>query len=290
MANYHPFNPHPTRPDYILPAKSCDSQFHVFGSPDKYPVRTGASYEMPNATIDVALKLHRLLGIERGVIVQATTYGADHQVVLDALKQAGPNYRGCANAAVLLERDERYLQKLHDAGIRGARFSRQGLGITMSNKEFDRAMAIVRELGWYVKFQPEPQGMVDQAVLFQNLDIPVVLDHMGRADPSLGKNDPTLILILELLKKGNFWIMLSLTEKISRAGHPWDDVLPLGHALIQAAPDRMIWGSDWPHPISMNPPPDEALLINQLVRYAGDEATLNKILVSNPAQLFGFEQ
>ena len=158
----------------------------------------------------------------------------------------------------------------------------------MTADEFARSMAIIKELGWYVKFQPEPKGMMEQAALFEKLEIPVVLDHMGRSDLNQGKNDPTLRLILELLKKGNFWVMLSLTEKISLSGHPWDDVLPLAHTLIEAAPDRMIWGSDWPHPVSASPPPDEALLVNQLVRYAGDLQTLNKILVSNPAQLFGF--
>jgi 2-pyrone-4,6-dicarboxylate lactonase len=288
MTNYHAFNPNPTRPDLVLPKHSCDSQFHVFGAIDQYPIRPGAAYEMPSATIDVALKLHRLLGIDRGVIVQATTYGADHKVVLDALDIAGPNYKGCANAVVLLERDESYLLKLHEAGVRGARFNRQGLGISMTADEFARSMAIIKELGWYVKFQPEPKGMMEQAALFEKLEIPVVLDHMGRSDLNQGKNDPTLRLILELLKKGNFWVMLSLTEKISLSGHPWDDVLPLAHTLIEAAPDRMIWGSDWPHPVSASPPPDEALLVNQLVRYAGDLQTLNKILVSNPAQLFGF--
>jgi len=289
MSNYQPFYANPTKPAHTLPHKSCDSQFHVFGPPDKYPVRKGAAYEMPSATIDLALKLHRILGIERGVIVQATTYGADHSVVLDALRLAGSGYRGCANAAVLLERDDAYLQELHDAGVRGARFSRQGLGISMSSVEFERAIARVRELGWYVKFQPEPHGMVEQAEQFQDLDIPVVLDHMGRADPTLGDRDPTLQLMLELLKRGNFWVMLSLTEKISRLGFPWDDVVPLAQSLIQAAPDRMVWGSDWPHPVSVHAPPDEALLVNQLHRYvAGDADLLRRVLVTNPSTLFGF--
>ena len=290
MADYLPFHPNPTSPKTLPPAKSCDSQFHVFGPVAKYPVRAGAAYEMPTATIELALQLHKKLGIERGVIVQATTYGADHQVVLDGLKVAGPNYRGCANALVLLERDDAYLEKLDQAGIRGARFTRQGLGISMSAAEFDRAVGKIRELGWYAKFQPEPHGMMDQVAQFENLDIPIVLDHMGRADPTAGDADPTLSMMLRLLEKGNFWVMLSLTEKISRAGHPWSDVLPLAHKLIAAAPDRMIWGSDWPHPVSVKAPPDEALLVEQLYRYAPDQGTLKKILVDNPAQLFGFSK
>jgi predicted TIM-barrel fold metal-dependent hydrolase len=289
MPDYLPFHPHPTAPSRLPPARSCDSQFHVFGPPAQYPVRPGAAYEMPSATIEVALRLHRTLGIERGVIVQATTYGADHQVVLDGLAAAGPGYRGCANAAVLLERDDAYLARLHDAGVRGARFTRQGLGIVMDQAAFDRAVARIRELGWYAKFQPEPDGIMAQVAQFEALDIPVLVDHMGRVDPARGTADPSLRKLVELLKRGNFWVMLSLTEKLSRQGYPWDDVVPVARACIEAAPDRVVWGSDWPHPVSVKQPPDEGRLLDQLYRYAGDEATLRKILVDNPANLFGYD-
>ena len=156
MPQYLPFHPHPTAPAKALPPKACDSQFHVFGPVDRYPVRPGAAYEMPSATIDTALRLHRLLGIERGVIVQATTYGADHQVVLDGLATAGPGYRGCANALVLAERDDAYIARLHDAGVRGARFTRQGLGISMDPATFQRAIDRIRELGWYCLLYTSP--------------------------------------------------------------------------------------------------------------------------------------
>lgn len=289
MPQYHAFQPNPTAPQTRLPARACDSQFHVFGPADRYPVRAGAAYEMPSATVDVALRLHRLLGIERGVIVQATTYGADHQVVLDGLAAAGPQYRGCANAVVLAECDDAYIARLHDSGVRGARFTRQGLGISMQQADFDRAIARIRELGWYAKFQPEPDGMMAQLHQFEHLDIPVLIDHMGRADPAAGEADPTRQALLALLPRGNFWVMLSLTEKLSKTQPPWDDVLPLARALISANPDRVVWGSDWPHPVSAKPTPDEGQLVDQLARYAGDAATLQKILVDNPAALFGFD-
>ncbi len=289
MPEYLPFNPNPRAPQPLPPARSCDSQFHVFGPRERYPVRPGAVYEMPQATIEVALRLHKTLGIERGVIVQATTYGADHQVVLDALEIAGPNYRGCANALVLLERDDAYLARLHDAGIRGARFNRQGLGVAMSNADFERAMARVRELGWYVKFQPEASGVFEQSALFENLDVPVVIDHMGRPDPEQGSADRSLRKVCSLLERGNFWVMLSLAEKVSKTGFPWDDVVPLAQACIEAAPDRVIWGSDWPHPVSVKQPPNEGDLLELLYRFAPDPVTRRKILVDNPAQLFGFD-
>jgi 2-pyrone-4,6-dicarboxylate lactonase len=288
MSNYLAFDPNPRAPRTPVPPKSCDSQFHVFGPSDRYPVRPGAAYEMPTATIEKALHMHKILGIERGVIVQATTYGADHQVVLDGLAAAGPNYRGCANAVVLSERDDAYIAKLHDAGVRGARFTRQSLGIKIAQADFERAIARVKELGWYAKFQPETNGLIEQVDLLDKLDIPVLIDHMGRPDLARGADEPSLAKLLELLKRGNFWVMLSLGEKLSKTGFPWDDVVPVARACIEAAPDRVVWGSDWPHPVSVKQPPNEGDLLELLYRYAGDEATLKKILVDNPAHLFGF--
>jgi len=116
-----------------------------------------------------------------------------------------------------------------------------------------------------------------------------LLDHMGRPDPRLGANDPTLRKVIDLLKRGNFWVMLSLSEKISKQGPPWDDVLPIAHALIDAAPDRVVWASDWPHPVSTKQPPNEADLLELLYRMVPDDALLQKVLVDNPAQLFGFD-
>ncbi|WP_157271918.1 amidohydrolase family protein [Azohydromonas aeria] len=293
MPTYLPFDPHPRAPSPLPPGGSCDSQFHVFGPADRFPVRPGAAYEMPTATWQVAKQLHATLGIERGVIVQATTYGADHAVVLDALQHlnaGGPRrYVGCANAAVLVEGDDATVAKLHDAGIRGARFTRGGLGISFSPAEQARAFARAKELGWYVKVQPEPDGIAAQLDAFEELDVPVLLDHMGRADPELGDSDPSLRRILELLKRGNFWVMLSLSEKISKQGPPWDDVVPLAQRLIEAAPDRCVWGSDWPHPVSVRQPPNEGSLMELLYRFAPDEAVLRKILVDNPTNLFQFQ-
>lgn len=249
---------------------------------------------MPSATWKVAQKLHRTLGITRGVIVQATTYGADHSVVLDALENLNPahgprNYLGCANAAVLTECDDAYLAKLHDAGVRGARFTRAGLGISLSAAEQDKAFSRIKELGWYVKLQPEPDGIATQLAVYDDLEVPILLDHMGRADPTKGEDDPNLAAILERLKRGNYWVMLSLSEKISRTGAPWDDVVPLAQRLIAAAPDRCVWGSDWPHPVSVKQPPNEGELLELLYRFAPDASVLRKILVDNPTHFFGFD-
>ena len=293
MPAYLPFDPNPRVPTVKLPPLACDSQLHVFGPAEKYPVRPGAAYEMPSATIERALHMHHALGLQRGVIVQPTTYGADHSATLDGIKAAGPNYRGCANAAVFASADDAALARLHDGGIRGARFSRQSLGIALSANAFDTAIARIRELGWYAKVQPETGGFAEQAAQYEKLDIPVLLDHMGRPNPAAGRDDPSLKKVIELLKRGNFWVMLSLAEKISKAGKSpdgrhWDDVIPIMRALIEAAPDRVIWASDWPHPVSTTQPPNEADLVELLYRATHDDAERKRILVDNPARLFGF--
>ena len=290
MSDYFSFDPNPRKPHTPPPPNSCDSQFHVLGPAEKYPPRPGAAYVMPSATWEAALKMHKALGIERGIIVQPTTYGADHSATLDGLSALGPNYKACANAVVLNERDDAYIAKLHDAGVRGARFTRQGLGLGFSADEFARAVRRVKELEWYVKIQPEPEGIAANAAMFEKLDIPVLIDHMGRADPAAGVADRSLAKLLELLSRGNFWVMLSLAEKLSKAGQPWDDLIPLARALIEAAPDRVVWASDWPHPVSKKQPPNEADLLELLYRFAPDQAILKKILVDNPAELFGFPQ
>jgi predicted TIM-barrel fold metal-dependent hydrolase len=233
--------------------------------------------------------VHKALGIERGIIVQTTTYGADHAVVLDGLAAMGSNYRGCANALVFAEADDAYLAKLHDAGVRGARFSfRRELGAVLSDKDFAKAIARIRELGWYAKIQPEKDGIISSVEKYQSLDVPVLIDHMARPDPTRGKDDPNLRKMLELLSKGNFWVMLSLGEKTSKAGPPWDDVIPVARTYIEAAPERCVWASDWPHPVSVVQPPNDADLLELMYRYAPDAATLENILVRNPARLFGF--
>ena len=290
MADYHPFHPNPRTPNRLALPGTIDSQFHVLGPADRYPVRPGAAYEMPTATWEAAKRMHAALGITRGIVVQTTTYGADHRVVLDGLAALGPGYKGCANALLFESADDATLQQLHDAGVRGARFSfRQALGAVLSREAFDRAVGKLRELGWYMKIQPEQSGIVDSAHWFEHLDLPILIDHMGRPDAALGpERDPNIAKLRQLLQRGNFWVMLSLGEKISSQGAPYADVVPLARALIDAAPERCVWASDWPHPVSKQAPPNDADLLELLYRYVRDEAELRRILVDNPSRLFGY--
>lgn len=290
MADYLPFHPDPRRPSQLPPPGTIDAQFHVLGDPARYPVRPGAAYEMPSATWRKLRHMHDMLGISRGIIVQTTTYGADHSVVLDALTALGPGYKACANALVFQERDDAYLRQLHEAGVGGARFSfRKELGAVLPPDDMRRALQRMKAFGWYMKVQPEQNGIVESLEHITGVDIPVLIDHMGRPNAELGVNCPNVQAVIELLKRGNYWVMLSLGEKTSRTGHPWDDVIPIARAYIEAAPDRVVWASDWPHPVSKKAPPNDAELLELLYRYAPEPDLRRRILVDNPAALFGYD-
>lgn len=289
MPDYYPFDPGPRRPSVLPPPGTCDSQFHVLGDPETYPTRPGAAYHMPSATWQRARHMHEQLGISRGIIVQTTTYGADHQVVLDGLEAMGPNYKGCANALVFAERDAAYLKKLDAAGINGARFSfRQALGAVLDDDAYAAAIGTLRDMGWYMKVQPEQTGIAQHVSKLDGVDIPILIDHMGRPDASKGENDENIVALKKLLDRGNVWVMLSLGEKISQAGAPYDDVVPIAQSLIAHAPERCVWASDWPHPVSKKRPPNDADLLELFYRYVPQETLRKQILVDNPARLFGF--
>ena len=161
----------------------------------------------------------------------------------------------------------------------------------LTRDAFDHAVGKLRELGWYMKIQPEQGGIVESAHWFEHLDLPILIDHMGRPDPALGvKGCPNMSWLVRMLERGNIWVMLSLGEKTSKIGAPWDDVVPLARALLDAAPERCVWGSDWPHPVSKSPPPNDADLLELLYRFVRSDEELERVLVRNPSRLFGYPE
>ena len=296
MTQYQHFHTHPTAPAYRLPPGSCDSQFHVFGPADRYPVRPGAAYEMPDATIETALGLHRLLGIERGVIVQATTYGADHQVVLDGLAAAGPSYRGCANAVVLAERDDAYIQKLHDAGVRGVRFNFvKRLVDRLDTGALERIVEKIAPLGWHVVIYFEADDLPELYDFFSAIPTDVVVDHMGRPDVTKDVDGPEFGLFLRFLRENpNVWTKVSCPERLSAEGppaldgqqHAYRDVVPFARRVVEEFPGRVLWGTDWPHPNLKDHMPDDGLLVDYLPQIAPTADLQRRLLVDNPTRLY----
>ncbi len=278
-------------PKEPLPGKACDCQIHVYGDPERYPIRVAKPlYAPPVAGLEHSQRMHKALGVERVVIVQASVYKTDHALLLETLQRAPRDgYRGVAVVDDTLS--DSALLKLHEAGVRGARFNFwKALGLDLDLATFRRSLERIRELGWHAKVFFHPDQITELHGEFLKIRIPVVLDHMGQLDFSKGLEQPPARLMLGLLERDNWWMMLSNADRWSASsGSPWTDAVAFGQAAYRAAPDRCIWCTDWPHVNYEKPMPNDAELVEQLYRYLPDEAARQKVLVTNPANLYGFD-
>jgi 2-pyrone-4,6-dicarboxylate lactonase len=274
-------------PSQKPPAGACDCHVHVFDKTQAHRLRGGRAYDPPDATVGDLLRMHRALGIDRGVIVQATGYGTDHEVMLQAMAAAGPNYRGVAiiNDTV----SDKELDRLHQAGVRAARFNFASfLKIAPTPEEFARNVARVRELGWHIKIFTVGDDLADQAASFEKIDIPIVFDHMGFLEAARGLGQPGFKKLVEVIRNSNRWVTISNGDRRSETGYPWDDIVPYVRALVAAAPDRVLWCTDWPHLTYEKTMPNDADLLEFLYRCCPDQSQRQRILVDNPARLYGF--
>lgn len=287
METFPPFERNTRVPNPLPPRGSCDGQIHVFADQAKYPIRSGSAYQPPQGSFEDAKRVHRTLGIDRCMVVQATSYGTDHRLLLDVL--AGEkNYKGIAIIDDSVSDKE--LLRLHEAGIRGARFNfAKFLDYVPSVDGFRRSIARIQELGWYAKIHAMGEELLEYEDLFRTLTLPVVLDHLGHVDFSLGLRQPACNFILDMLRNHGWWIMISNGDRWSQKGPPWEDAIPYMQAFAEAAPDRTIWGTDWPHVKYRRAMANDADLIELLYRAVPDIEFRRKILVDNPARLFGFE-
>lgn len=284
-----------------LPRNSCDAHLHVFGSATAYPVTNkNALYRPPeDATFEDMCKLHDELGIDRAVLVQPTIYGTDHGLLVDVLERApAGRYRGIAIIGDDISDAE--LQRLDQAGVRGARFNfRADFKLSPDFATLHRTLDRIGSLGWIAKIFAFGDEIVALEPELRKIRIPAVIDHMGALDYRRGTSQPAVQLILDLLRHDNWWIMLSNGDRRSNSGYPWDDAVEFGRLFFAAAPERCLWGTDWPHVHRLiRPekdgdsecgPDDELRRIALLERYVANRAARDKILVDNPARLFRFE-
>jgi 2-pyrone-4,6-dicarboxylate lactonase len=283
-----------------LPKNTCDAHLHVFGDAGKYPVANpNALYQPPQDCTFAAMKaLHDLMGVDRAVFVQPTIYGTDHRLLHDVLKSApSQNYRGVAIIDDSVSDAE--LDRLDSVGVRGARFNFGGrFKLAPSLDGFRRGLDRARELGWFIKvfgFEDDFLAVADE---LRKIEMPAIIDHMGGPDYRRGISHPSIRLILDLLKNDNWWIGLSNGDLRSKAGQPWDDAVPFGRLFYEAAPDRCLWGTDWPHVHRFIRPHEaeasdygldhEMRRVALLERYVPDRAARDRVLVDNPARFFGF--
>jgi len=271
-----------------LPPLSCDCHLHVFGDPAKYPDKNpNPVHKSMEATFEDALKMHRAVGFARGVFVQPANYVTDHTYLKEALARV-PKAHYRATGIMDESISDAELQRLHDAGMRGVRFNfvRQ-FKMAPNPETFRRSIDRIRALGWYAKIFIGGEELADYVDMFGKLtSVPVLIDHMGRVKPG----DPNTRLVVEMLKRENVWMLLGNGARMSAQASGWDDMVPLGRKLYETAPDRCIFGTDWPHTHSQKEGggPDEDALIALLYRYLPDAKARQKVLVDNPARLHGF--
>ena len=284
----HSFHPDTRRPSRLPPPGSCDAQTHIFGDPAVYPLAPGRVYDPAfDATFDKLQAMHRTLGIAHGVIVQPTAYGTDHRLLLDALAR-NKAYRGTAIVDDSVTDDQ--LLALDAAGVRGARFNfKAAMGAIPDDAEFERSVARITQLGWHAKIRSSGAELLAYEPLLRRLDATVVIDHMGHLDCNAGPDQPACRLIVDLLRNHGWWIMLSNADK--HVDRPWDAAVEVARAFVEAAPDRAMWATDWPHlGFKERPTSNDADLLELFYRYAShDEDTVHRILVDNPQRLYGFD-
>jgi predicted TIM-barrel fold metal-dependent hydrolase len=273
------------RPSFVLPPGSCDTHVHVWGPFDRFPVAEGAPYTPPERNKDDLRALHARLGVDRAVIVQTTVYKADNRAMLDAIAASEGAYRGVALVDETFG-DAAY-KALHLGGVRGVRFGfLKHLGGVPDLALLKRTALRIEEMGWHLVLHLDAASIVEFEALLRGLTLTVVVDHMGRVPVPEGMGHPAFRILLDLLEQPNWWVKVSGAERISAAGPPFRDAVPFARRLIAAAPDRVLWGTDWPHP-NVRWEPNEADLVDLLPEF-GDAAALQKVLVDNPARLYGF--
>jgi len=291
-----PPDPNPSKPRFRPPPNSCDTHFHIFGPPDRFPFAPTRQYTPPAAPLEHYLNMAAVLGVERAVVVQPSVHGLDNTVTLDAIARMPGRFRGVARTDDKTPREE--LRRLHEGGIRGVRFNllnRPAGNIALD--VFDRVVERVAELGWSVDLHIDPRNLLEQERRMRALPVPVVFDHLARIKPAEGLEQPAFQLLLDLMKSDRFWVKLSGIDKIcnldlySGSGLPYQEVVPFARCLIDVAPDRVIWGTDWPHSNIFLPgrTPNDGDLLDLLLDFSPDEGTRRKILVDNPAVLYGFD-
>jgi 2-pyrone-4,6-dicarboxylate lactonase len=272
-------------PKLKLPPNSADCHCHVFGPRDKYPWAANRLYTPPAVLLEDYLAMLRATGFARGVMVQTGLYGNDNRFIVDSIKEHPNQLRAIA----LIGEDvtDRALRDLAEAGVRGFRVNRTaktGLTFDVARKLAER----VKEFGWHVQFLLDIEDHPDIDSFLGSFPAEVVIDHMGRPDPAKGIGAPGFRALIRLLKSGRGWAKLSAPYRTSQQQPPYGDITPFARALVEAAPDRLVWGSDWPHVLLETTMPRDEELVDQLAVWVPDEATRHRILVGNPERLYGF--
>lgn len=281
-------DPNPKKPDLRLPPGACDAHCHVFGPAAAFPYHPNRAYTPPDAPKEALKALHDHLGVERAVIVHASCHGVYMDATLDAIAWSGGAYRGTA----IVEPDigDADLRRYHEGGIRAVRFNFVRHLESVPEPAVVRRMADrAAEMGWHLVAHLDAEDIGELSPLLLGLPVPFVIDHMARVKAGDGLEQPAFRELLRLMERPNAWVKICGGERVSTEGPPFTDAVPFAQALIAAAPDRVLWGTDFPHP-NVRYMPNDGHLVDLFGLYADDPAMQKRILVDNPDALyFGVE-
>jgi 2-pyrone-4,6-dicarboxylate lactonase len=277
----------PRKPDYVLPPGAVDAHCHVFGPGNVFPYAPERKYTPVDAPKEKLFALRDFLGFERNVIVQATCHGADNRALVDALLAAEDKARGVATIKPGVTREE--LAGMHEAGVRGIRFNFVRRLADPKPDEYYRGLVdLIKEFRWHIVIYFEAPDLAERWDLFTSLPTDIVVDHIGRPDVTQPLDGEGFELFQKLMREhGNVWAKLSGAERLSVSGPPrYDDFVPFARHIAETFPDRVIWGTDWPHPNMKSHMPDEGDLVDLVPRIAPTEELQRKLLVDNPMRLY----
>jgi predicted TIM-barrel fold metal-dependent hydrolase len=282
-------DPNPRKPRVVLPPLACDCHAHIFGPRAVYPYSPRRIYTPPDAPLSSYLHLLGVLGVERMVLVQPSVYGTDNRVTLNAMKELGARCRGVAVVEDAISDAE--LERMHAAGMRGVRINvvdvAECKGV-VPMAPLRRIAERIKPLGWHVEFLMHADEFHDIARQFADFPVEVVLGHLGYMRTDRGLANPGFRGLLALMREARAWVKLTGPYRIATSEMPYPDVTPYAHALIEAAPGQVIWGTDWPHPKHDKAMPNDGEMCDRLIEWVPDEAIRRRVLVENPARLYGW--
>jgi len=284
--DYLPFHPNPKVPDFKVPVGSVDAHCHVFGPAETFPYSPKRKYTPCDAPKEKLFALRDHLGFSRNVIVQASCHGTDNAALVDALETAGDLARGVAVVSPDVSDEE--LQAMDEAGVRAVRFNFVKRLVDATPKEVFTGIAErIARLGWHIVVYFEAPDLKELIPFLESLPTTIVVDHMGRPDVTKGVDHPDFQRFVDLLaRNGNIWTKVSCPERLTVAGPPYDDVVPYARHLVETFPDRVLWGTDWPHPNMKSHMPDDGQLVDVIPRIAPTEALQKALLIDNPMRLY----
>jgi 2-pyrone-4,6-dicarboxylate lactonase len=285
-SDYLPFCANPTKPTFQAPLGSVDAHCHVFGPATKFPYAPERKYTPCDAPKDKLFALRDFLGFARNVIVQGSCHGKDNRAMVDALKAANGKARGVAVVGTDITAAE--LKKLHDGHVRGVRFNFvRRLVDVPPLEDLSRVAKLVADLDWHIVVYFEAKDLAELTPFFKSLPTTVVVDHMGRPDVTKSTDDPGFQAFMRLLREDEkFWTKVNGEERITVKGPPYDDVVPFSKLLVEEFPERVLWGTDWPHPNMKSHMPDDGLLVDSIPKFATTPELQFQLLIDNPLRLY----